>query len=150
MEQKDQNNQNNNIENTNNEDKAIYQHKLKESVFPLNTEEKPKKNKEEKQSDTLTSTLDFLKNVEEKKDNISNLSESIGKNEDTQSKQTTTSSDEKISSKSTNESFYQKTKRWAGTVWSYVNIKNYFQKLNILNTGMQMEIWLKYQKKNYL
>ena len=128
MEQKDQNNQNNNIENTNNEDKAIYQHKLKESVFPLNIEEKPKKNKEEKQSDTLTSTLDFLKNVEEKKDNISNLSESIGKNEDTQSKQTTTSSDEKISSKSTNESFYQKTKRWAGTVWSYVNIKNYFPK----------------------
>ena len=27
-----------------------------------------------------------------------------------------------------NESFYQKTKKWAGNVWSYVNIANYFPK----------------------
>ena len=31
--------------------------------------------------------------------------------------------------KAETESFYQKTKRWAGTAWSYINIKNYFPKI---------------------
>ena len=122
--------QDDNNENNNNENNAIYQHKIKDSIFPLNTPEKSKKEKEEKQTDTLASTLGFLKEdgEEEKNDNISNLTKSIGKTDDTSMKQSNNSSDEKISTQSTNESFYQKTKRWAGTVWGYMNIKKYFPK----------------------
>ena len=96
-----------NSSNINNENNNIYQHKIKDSIFPLNTPEKQKKEKEEKQTDTLASTLGFLKEdgEEQKNDNISNLTKSIGKTDDISMKQSNNSSDEKISTESTNESF---------------------------------------------
>ena len=133
----EQNNINNdiNIPNTNiisNPNQAInvniYQHELKDSAFPiLNSPEKNNHDKKEYDNvDTMMTQVPFIKELD-KKEPIFELNKSIEKTDAT-SNNTSTKEDESKNQVQKNESFYQKTKRWAGTVWNYVNIANYFPK----------------------
>ena len=117
----------NNINNDNNQKEEINVkiHNVKESAIPLDTSQiQP-----EKESGTVTTTITFLKPEEDKKnDPLYNLNNSIeNKNNNITNNNLSQSKDEKSVS-TADESFYQKTKRWAGTIWSYVNVKNYFPK----------------------
>ena len=133
----EQNNINNdiNIPNTNiisNTNQAInvniYQHELKDSAFPIvNSPEKNNHDKKEDDNiDTMMTQVPFIKELD-KKEPIFELNKSIEKTDAT-SNNTSTKEDESKNQVQKNESFYQKTKRWAGTVWNYVNIANYFPK----------------------
>ena len=133
----EQNNINNdiNIPNTNiisNPNQAInvniYQHELKDSAFPIvNSPEKNNHDKKEYDNvDTMMTQVPFIKELD-KKEPIFELNKSIEKTDAT-SNNTSTKEDESKNQVQKNESFYQKTKRWAGTVWNYVNIANYFPK----------------------
>ena len=133
----EQNNINNdiNIPNTNiisNPNQAInvniYQHELKDSAFPIvNSPEKNNHDKKEYDNvDTMMTQVPFIKELD-KKEPIFELNKSIEKT-DVTSNNTSTKEDESKNQVQKNESFYQKTKRWAGTVWNYVNIANYFPK----------------------
>ena len=133
----EQNNINNdiNIPNTNiisNPNQAInvniYQHELKDSAFPIvNSPEKNNYDKKEYDNvDTMMTQVPFIKELD-KKEPIFELNKSIEKT-DVTSNNTSTKEDESKNQVQKNESFYQKTKRWAGTVWNYVNIANYFPK----------------------
>ena len=133
----EQNNINNdiNIPNTNiisNPNQAInvniYQHEPKESAFPIaNSPEKNNQDKKgEDNGDTMMTQVPFIKEFD-KKEPIFELNKSLEKT-DVTSNNTSTKEDESKSQVQKNESFYQKTKRWAGTVWNYVNIANYFPK----------------------
>ena len=116
--------QDKNIINSPLEKKQYSTHDIKLSTLPLNKEQK--QDDAENVSGTVAVFLGTLPNgIEEKKDAISNLTKSTEKTEETSKNSSGTSyKDEKAET----ESFYQKTKRWAGTVWNYVNIKNYFPK----------------------
>ena len=110
-----------------------YLHNTKESTICLDSHSTD--NPHENESGTLTTTIGFLKDdAEGKNEPISILNKPITKEEIDKStnnlNQIDNSKREKEStlSTTTNESLYQKTKRWAGTVWSYINIKNYFPK----------------------
>ena len=133
----EQNNINNdiNIPNTNiisNPNQAInvniYQHELKDSAFPIvNSPEKNNHDKKEYDNvDTMMTQVPFIKELD-KKEPIFELNKSLEKT-DVTSNNTSTKEDESKNQVQKNESFYQKTKRWAGTVWNYVNIANYFPK----------------------
>ena len=123
--------------NNNNNQKQEYQHNLKESTICLEPNKNPSDNQPENENGTFTTTIGFLKEdgEEVKNEPISILNKPIPKGgiEDISSNnlnQIVDSKSDKTStiSTTTSESFYQKTKRWAGTVWSYINIKNYFPK----------------------
>ena len=106
------------------------QNNIKESTLPLDTEIKPSEIQQENETGTVTTTIGFLNNNEDKKNDVLyNLNNSLQKTNDTSSNN---SSKDQKSVSTSNESFYQKTKRWAGTVWSYMNIKNYFPKQEYL------------------
>ena len=133
----EQNNINNdiNIPNTNiisNPNQAInvniYQHEPKESAFPIaNSPEKNNQDKKgEDNGDTMMTQVPFIKEFD-KKEPIFELNKSLEKT-DVTSNNTSSKEDEAKNQVQKNESFYQKTKRWAGTVWNYVNIANYFPK----------------------
>ena len=133
----EQNNINNdiNIPNTNiisNPNQAInvniYQHQAKDSAFPIaNSPEKNNQDKKgEDNGDTMMTQVPFIKEFD-KKEPIFELNKSLEKT-DVTSNNTSTKEDEAKNQAQKNESFYQKTKRWAGTVWNYVNIANYFPK----------------------
>ena len=120
-----ENNNNINIIINNNDDKTL-NHNKKESVMsPLESYMKHDDNQEEKESGTVTTSVGFLYPYNKGNSPIDNLNKSSQKTEDTSNL-----------SKSTNErdteSFYQKTKRWAGTVWSYIDVRNYFPKTEYL------------------
>ena len=106
----------------------IYQHELKDSAFPIvNSPEKNNHDKKEYDNvDTMMTQVPFVKGLGEKEP-IFELNKSIEKT-DVTSNNTSTKEDESKNQVQKNESFYQKTKRWAGTVWNYVNIANYFPK----------------------
>ena len=106
----------------------IYQHELKDSAFPIvNSPEKNNHDKKEYDNvDTMMTQVPFIKELD-KKEPIFELNKSIEKT-DVTSNNTSTKEDESKNQVQKNESFYQKTKRWAGTVWNYVNIANYFPK----------------------
>ena len=106
----------------------IYQHEAKDSAFPIaNSPEKNNHDKKEDDNlDTMMTQVPFIKELD-KKEPIFELNKSIEKT-DVTSNNTSTKEDEAKNQVQKNESFYQKTKRWAGTVWSYVNIANYFPK----------------------
>ena len=106
----------------------IYQHELKDSAFPIvNSPEKNNHDKKEYDNvDTMMTQVPFVKGLGEKEP-IFELNKSIEKTDAT-SNNTSTKEDESKNQVQKNESFYQKTKRWAGTVWNYVNIANYFPK----------------------
>ena len=106
----------------------IYQHELKDSAFPITNS--PEKNNQDKKGDdnvdTMMTQVPFIKEFD-KKEPIFELNKSLEKT-DVTSNNTSTKEDESKNQVQKNESFYQKTKRWAGTVWNYVNIANYFPK----------------------
>ena len=106
----------------------IYQHEAKDSAFPIaNSPEKNNHDKKEYDNvDTMMTQVPFIKELD-KKEPIFELNKSIEKT-DVTSNNTSTKEDEAKNQAQKNESFYQKTKRWAGTVWNYVNIANYFPK----------------------
>ena len=106
----------------------IYQHEPKDSAFPIvNSPEKNNHDKKEYDNvDTMMTQVPFVKGLGEKEP-IFELNKSIEKT-DVTSNNTSTKEDESKNQVQKNESFYQKTKRWAGTVWNYVNIANYFPK----------------------
>ena len=106
----------------------IYQHEAKDSAFPIaNSPEKNNHDKKEYDNvDTMMTQVPFIKELD-KKEPIFELNKSIEKTDAT-SNNTSTKEDESKNQVQKNESFYQKTKRWAGTVWNYVNIANYFPK----------------------
>ena len=110
-----------------------YLHNIKESTICL--ESHSTDNPPENENGTLTTTIGFLKDdAEGKNEPISILNNPITKEEIDKSTNNINKIDnskrekESTLSTTTNESLYQKTKRWAGTVWSYINIKNYFPK----------------------
>ena len=116
--------QNNNIIIKTNKEKETSKHNTLLSSLPLKMEQK--KSYPENVNGTEATTLGFLNNVkDEKKDTLSNLTKSTEKTEDTSNNNLKM---ENKAEKEETESFYQKTKRWAGSLWSYVNIKNYFPK----------------------
>ena len=106
----------------------IYQHEAKDSAFPIaNSPEKNNQDKKgEDNGDTMMTQVPFIKEFD-KKEPIFELNKSLEKT-DVTSNNTSTKEDESKNQAQKNESFYQKTKRWAGTVWNYVNIANYFPK----------------------
>ena len=106
----------------------IYQHQAKDSAFPIvNSPEKNNHDKKEYDNvDTMMTQVPFIKEFD-KKEPIFELNKSLEKT-DVTSNNTSTKEDESKNQVQKNESFYQKTKRWAGTVWNYVNIANYFPK----------------------
>ena len=107
-----------------------YKHNIKESTAHFEEEANNNQNiKKENENGTVTTTMGFLKEGELQNDPLSNLNKSLPKTDDTSNNSLTVNSkDDKMSAPTVNESFYQKTKRWAGTAWSYINIKNYFPK----------------------
>ena len=107
-----------------------YKHNIKESTAHFEEEVNNNQNiKKENENGTVTTTMGFLKEGELQNDPLSNLNKSLPKTDDTSNNSLTVNSkDDKMSAPTVNESFYQKTKRWAGTAWSYINIKNYFPK----------------------
>ena len=115
---------NNNIINNPIEGKEYTNHDIKMSSLPLDMEQK--QDDSENVNGTVTTLLGPLQNgIEGKKDTISNLTKSTEKTDETSKNSLEASNKDE---KAETESFYQKTKRWAGTVWHYVNIKNYFPK----------------------
>ena len=107
-----------------------YKHNIKESTAHFEEELNNNQNiKKENENGTVTTTMAFMKEAELQNDPLSNLNKSLPKTDDTSNNSLTVNSKyEKMSAPTVNESFYQKTKRWAGTAWSYINIKNYFPK----------------------
>ena len=106
----------------------ILQHDLKNSTFPLlNSPEKNINDKKENEPvSTMMTQVPFIKELD-KKEPIFELNKSLEKTDDTSNNSSSKETESKDQVQK-NESFYQKTKRWAGTVWSYVNIANYFPK----------------------
>ena len=106
----------------------ILKHDLKNSTFPLlNSPEKNINDKKENEpASTMMTQVPFIKELD-KKEPIFELNKSLEKTDDTSNNSSSKETESKDQVQK-NESFYQKTKRWAGTVWSYVNIANYFPK----------------------
>ena len=124
---------NNNIENIpKEEEKNDYKHSIKESAIILNNESKPQENKPEEEIVEGQTTVVFLKGKnEENNDTVYSLNNSSKKTDDTSNNDLKATNDlkkENNSNQVANEGFLQKTKRWAGNIWSYINIKNYFPK----------------------
>ena len=120
------------MNNTNNNENQNSQHNIKDStVVPLEADIKQSEIQEEKENGTIATTMEFLKpNNEENNSPLYNLNKSLQKTEDSSTINIPNNIPNDQSG--TNESFYQKTKRWAGTVWGYVNIANYFPKTEYL------------------
>ena len=78
------------------------------------------KNKEEENNEIAMTQIELLKETE----NEGTLYE-LNKSKE---KKDIKIEEDKKEPNQKNESFFQKTKKWAGNVWSYVNIANYFPK----------------------
>ena len=105
----------------------INQHYKKDSVLlPMNNNSK---NHEGKNDDTgtMVTQVQLLGKKEDNKDTIYELNKSLEKTDDSSKGSSKNEEDQKDPNQQ-NESFFQKTKRWAGNVWSYVNVANYFPK----------------------
>ena len=107
----------------------IPQHEIKDSII-MPIMNSPVKNnngkKEDEKAETMMTQVPFMNELD-KKEPIYELNKSSEKTDDTSKNSSVKEEDLKNLSQK-KESFYQKTKRWAGTVWSYVNIANYFPK----------------------
>ena len=124
--------------------------KIKDSVIPLNVNEIITQNTNqqeavEKETITISTTLGFL---EEKEVNNQNNLNKI--NEEQQEKdsvpETVVVSIHKPPEEP-KETFLGKTKRWAGTVWSKMNIKNYFPKQEYIEYKNANGLIMKIPKK---
>ena len=125
--------QNNNIENIPNEiNNECQKHYIKESTLHLDSEFKPTENNKEEENTVTQTIVTLLKGKnEENNETLYQLNNSSKKTDDTSNNSLQKTNDvkkENNSTQTTNEGFLQKTKRWAGNVWSYINIKNYFPK----------------------
>ena len=124
----------NNIMNINNKEPTtttnieIFQHFPKDSIIPLDKDNKSKNFKQEEENDTVVTKVGFLQDDFEKGNPINQLNKSLEKTDDTSKNSTKMKEDIKEETNLKNETFLQKTKRWAGNVWSYINIANYFPK----------------------
>ena len=87
----------------------------------INNQNLDNKNKIEEEENEIAMTQVELLNETKNKGPLYELNKSKEKNDKKMEE------DKKEPNKK-NESFYQKTKKWAGNVWSYVNIANYFPK----------------------
>ena len=107
----------------------IPQHEAKDSII-MPIMNSPEKNnnakKEDENAETMMTQVPFMNELD-KKEPIYELNNASEKTDDTSKNSSVKEEDSKNLSRKS-ESFYQKTKRWAGTVWSYVNIANYFPK----------------------
>ena len=105
--------------NIHNKENKLYQHnRLESTIIPLNKEIEQNEIQEEKENDTINTKIEFLKiNREEKNNPIYNLYNSSPNIRNNAKEE-----------KNTKKSFYQRAKKWAGTVWGYMNITNYFPK----------------------
>ena len=114
-------------------DVEIFQHHKIESssTSPLDSiQQNPNNNQGEKESYTVTTSLNFLNTNYGKNDPLKNLNNSSQQTDDTSN--SININKVKDENKNKSETFYQKTKRWAGTVWSYIDIRNYFPKTEYL------------------
>ena len=110
-----------------NEEKNEYQqHTIKESTIPFDSELKPKENKQEEDNTVTETIVDLIKGKNEENNySLYKLNNSSKKTDDSSNNDIKKQNN---SNQTTNEGFLQKTKRWAGNIWSYVNVKNYFPK----------------------
>ena len=121
-------NTNNIINETLTTNATIYQHNQKDSgILPMNNNQiNNNNNKKDIETDTMITQVPFMHEIDNKEP-INELNRSLEKTDDS-SKNSSKGEEDKKEPNKQNESFYQKTKRWAGNVWSYVNIANYFPK----------------------
>ena len=121
-------NTNNIINETLTTNATIYQHNQKDSgILPMNNNQTNyNNNKKDIETDTMITQVPFMHEIDNKEP-INELNRSLEKTDDS-SKNSSKGEEDKKEPNKQNESFYQKTKRWAGNVWSYVNIANYFPK----------------------
>ena len=106
---------------------VIFQHSIKDSTIPLDNNFQNQDMKPDEESGTILTQIGFMKEKSEKNGTIYELNKSLEK-ADNNSKNNSSLKEEPKEVQSQNESFLQKTKRWAGNVWSYINIANYFPK----------------------
>lgn len=113
-----------------------------EEIYEKDTE---LKNKIEEENGTQ---IQFLSNKQEQEKNetIYELNKSLEKTDDT-SKNSFKIGEGQNAPNQQNESFFQKTKRWAGTAWSYINIANYFPKTEYKEYRNANGDWVKIPKK---
>ena len=124
--------------------------KIKESVLPLNIneaipEDTNQNENGEKEATTISTTLGFL----DEKD-INNQNDLNKINEDISNKDsslTDTVVEVNKSDEQPKETFFGKTKRWAGNIWSKMNIKNYFPKQEYIEYKNANGIIMKIPKK---
>ena len=126
-------NNKNNINNINNinlpnpiqtVDTSISRHILKDSTLPIIQQIKGQEQKNEEEVNTIMTNVQFIEDKKDMKEEpIYELNKSAEKTDDSSK-----NSEEPKDTNQQNESFLQKTKRWAGNVWSYVNVANYFPK----------------------
>ena len=105
-------------------DDKITHHILKDSVLPINPQAKGQDQKNEEEVNTMMTNVQFIEDKKDFKEEPMYELNKSGEKTDDSSK----NSEEPKDSNIQNESFLQKTKRWAGNVWSYVNVANYFPK----------------------
>ena len=84
-------------------------------------------NKEKEKDDESGTQIQLFKTNPDKQEPLYQLNKSLEKTEDTSKNDSKNEEDPKVPN-TQNESFLQKTKRWAGNVWNYVNVANYFPK----------------------
>lgn len=128
------------------QDNNINLHKKNDSVLlPMNINIKNSQNKIEEENGTQ---IQFLSNKQEQEKNetIYELNKSLEKTDDT-SKNSFKIGEGQNAPNQQNESFFQKTKRWAGTAWSYINIANYFPKTEYKEYRNANGDWVKIPKK---
>ena len=105
----------------------IKENDQKNSIENINGDEiKNKEFKPDEQSATLMTQIQFLDN-KRNQGALFELNKSLEKTDDTSKNSSNIKEDQKEPNQQ-KETFFQKTKRWAGTAWSYINIANYFPK----------------------
>ena len=105
-------------------DISISRHILKDSTLPIIQQTKGQEQKNEEEVNTIMTNVQFIEDKKDMKEEpIYELNKSAEKTDDSSK-----NSEEPKDTNQQNESFLQKTKRWAGNVWSYVNVANYFPK----------------------
>ena len=88
------------------------------NIYPDNTRDQ----KNNYENETTVTNVKFITDKKEDKDALDELNKCSEKTDDT------SKNDSENKDSQQNEGFLQKTKRFAGTVWSYINIANYFPK----------------------
>ena len=140
-------NTNNIINETQTTNATIYQHNQKDSgILPMNNNQTNyNNNKKDIETDTMITQVPFMHEIDNKEP-INELNRSLEKTDDS-SKNSSKGEEDKKEPNKQNESFYQKTKRWAGNVWSYVNIANYFPKTEFKEYRNANGDWVKIPMK---